>query len=292
MFGSRAAYNTLLLFIMCSIWAGNYFVIKESSVYLNPVLLALFRSLGSGALLMLVARSEIKKLSTNDIWFLALIGFFQVSIFYVTLNLGLLTINSSVAATLVYTQPVFVVALSPLIGERLSFFKVVGVIAAFIGVGTIFLPDIEKSSLAIGDVLELVASLSWVTSILLYKKWKHGLSYYAVPGMQNLLGSLFIVPFLALGPVYLVPLAGLWIDLAYIIVLGSGVAYVIYFRALSSMDASVFSSYLFLVPTLTSLYESLLTHTLPGPYQIAGTALVSAGIILVNRRASAVGGGP
>ncbi len=271
---------------MCSIWAGNYFVIKDSIVYSSPILFALFRSVGAGLFLLLIGRSEVRRLSRRDIGFLSLMGLFQVSIFYITLNVGLQTVNSSVAATLVYTQPVIVVALSPLIGERLTALKVAGVIAAFIGVGTIFLPDLEGSGLAIGDALELVASLSWVASILIYKSWKHTLSHYVVPGSQNLLGAIFILPFLSLETVRFSPVPAFWIDFAYIAILGSGVSYVIYFRALTRMQASVFSSYLFMVPALTTLYQSILSLSVPSIYQITGTVLVSAGIVIVNRNFS------
>ncbi len=284
----RKARDFLLIFVMCSVWAGNYFVIKDSVAYSSPVLFALLRSVGAGILLIALARSELRMLKARDWAMLSLIGLFQVTLFYVPLNEGLKTVSSSVAATLVYTQPVFVVALSPLVGERLTPFKVAGVIFAFIGVGTIFLPDLEKSGLAIGDALELLASISWVISVLIYKRWKHSLGHYVVPGVQNMVGALFIIPFLALETPYLnLAAPPFLLDLIYIVVLGSGLAYVIYFRALTRMQASVFSSYLFMVPTLTTLFESLLTLTVPGIYQIVGTLMVSAGIVIVNRDFSA-----
>lgn len=276
-------FNFLLIFIMCSIWAGNYFVIKDSNEFINPVLFALVRSIGAGVILVIAGRSELGRLSRSDVGFLALIGLFQVSIFYVSLNVGLQSVNPSVASTLVYTQPVLVVAFSPLIGEKLTIYKTVGIILAFIGVTTIFLPDLEKSGVVIGDALEFVASVSWMISVLIYKKWKHTLSHYIVPGMQNILGALFIIPLLSFEPLYVRQTTSLWIDLLYVIVLGSGIAYVVYFRALSSMQASIFSSYLFLVPTLTTVYQSVMTLTLPNIYQLLGTAMVCVGIVIVNR---------
>lgn len=275
--------NVLLLFVMCSIWAGNFFVIKDSISYLNPILFAFFRSIGGGALLTAVGWRELRSIRRHDFGFLVLIAIFQVSIFYMCANLGLQTVSSSVAATLVYTQPVLVVAFSPLVGERFTPFKIIGIIAAFAGIGTIFLPDLEKSGLAIGDAFELAAAVSWMISILIYKKWRHGLSHYTVPGVQNLIGAAFILPFLSLGGNYFTLSSGFLVDFAYITILGSGIAYAIYFRALSKMPASVFASYLFLVPTLTTFYESVFTLTLPGVLQVAGTFLVSAGIVLVNR---------
>lgn len=269
--------------VMCSFWAGNYFVIKNSLLYSSPIVFALLRSAGAGVVLTLIARKELKRITRNDVKFLLAIGFLQVTIFYIAVTTGLQTVNSSVAATLVYTQPVILVALSPLVGERLTFFKVLGVAAAFAGVCTIFLPALENSGLAFGDALELIASVSWVLSILVYKTWKHSLSHYVVPGVQNAFGAVMIIPFLSVGSNFLLPVPALWLDLAYIIGFSSVFGYAVYFRALSNMQASVFSSYLFMVPTLTTLFESILTLSLPGIYQIAGTILVSAGIIMVNR---------
>jgi drug/metabolite transporter (DMT)-like permease len=98
-----------------------------------------------------------------------------------------------------------------------------------------------------------------------------------------MIGALFILPFLPLEAVRLDAVPLFWVYLAYITILGSGISYAIYFRALSRMQASVFTSYLFMVPVLTTVFQSIITLTLPGAYEVMGTVLVSAGIIIVNR---------
>jgi|GEM_PF-2001994 len=274
--------DLLLIFTMCSIWGGNYFAIKGSLAYVDPVTLALFRAFLGGLAVLMFSGSSIKNLRVVDLGWLSAIGLFNVSFFLVALNQGLTTVNSSVAATLVYTQPVLVVAFSPLLGEKLTRFKALGVMAAFIGVVVVFLPSLSAAKLALGDLFELSASLSWAISILLFKKWSTQLNSYVVTGVQNLMGALFIAPFLILGSVFVDPAPAFWGYLAYNVLLASALAYLIYFRVLSRMNASEFSSYLFMVPVLTTVFGSILNLSVPPWNELLGTALVAVGILAVN----------
>jgi O-acetylserine/cysteine efflux transporter len=274
--------DLLLIFTMCSIWGGNYFAIKSSLDYVDPVTLSLLRAFFGGLAVLAFSGSGVKSLRLSDLGWLSVIGLFNVSFFLIALNQGLTTVGSSVAATLVYTQPVLVVALSPLVGEGLTRFKVAGVAAAFFGVVVVFFPDLSTSKLALGDLFELAASFSWAVSILLFKKWRTQLNSYVVTGVQNLMGALFIAPFLALGGVFVDPAPAFWSYLAYNVLLASALAYLIYFRVLSRMSASEFSSYLFMVPVLTTVFGSILGLKIPPWNELLGTALVAAGILTVN----------
>lgn len=275
--------NFAYILIMCSIWAGNYFAIKGSLQYVDPITLSILRAFLGGLIVLVPGLKFRGSIGRTDLGWLAVVGLFNVSLFLVFLNLGLLTVSTSVASTLVYTQPVLVVALSPLIKERLNTLKIVGIVSAFAGIVVIFYPSIAHSSISDGDLYEVGSALSWAIAVLLFKKWDKQRNSYLVTAVQSLFGGIFILPFLSLTDVRFVPNPHLWVYLAYNIVLATAVAYTLYFRVLAKMDASRFSSYLFLVPVLTTLFESVATESLPAWYVIAGTVLVSLGIVITNR---------
>ena len=89
----------------------------------------------------------------RDLVWLTLLGLFNVALFLVFLNVSLVTANAGVDSTLVYTQPVLVAALAPLVGERITRNRVIGIAAAFAGIVVIFLPSILSSELVVGGPL-------------------------------------------------------------------------------------------------------------------------------------------
>lgn len=275
--------DVTLILVMCAVWAGNYFVVKGVLAYVDPITFSLLRASLGGVFIFLIGGYAIRGLRLSDVGWLALIGFFNVSAFLVLFNIGLTTTSPGVASTLVYTQPVFVVALSPLVGERLTPRRAVGVLAAFAGVVLIFLSSLLALTFAVGDFYELCASLSWATAIILFKRWGSSADSRVVSGTQLLLGSAFILPAFFLQTPHLEPALPFWVFLAYNVVLATGAGFVIFWRVLSRMQAAEFTSYLFLVPVLATAMGSLMTLSLPVWNEVAGTALVAVGIVVSNR---------
>ena len=232
---------------------------------------------------MLLGGYAVKQLPARVIVTLSFVGLLNVSVFLVLFNIGLTTISPGVASTLVYTQPVFVAAFAPLIGESLSRRKILGVAAAFGGVAVIFISSFSAFTLVAGDLMVLGSSVSWAASILIYKKWKVDADSRVVSAAQLLAGSAFILPVLAFQKPFLEPTVLFWLYLAFNVILATGFGYVIFWRILSRMPASEMTSYLFLVPVLTTIMGSVLALSIPAWNEIAGTLLVAFGIVVTNR---------
>jgi probable blue pigment (indigoidine) exporter len=150
---------SLILFV-CLIWATNYFVIKAVLPYVDPITFAFLRAVLGGIFIFAIGGYAARGIGRRDILWLVALGLFNVTLFLVFLNVSLVTANPGVDSTLVYTQPVFVATLASLVGERLTRNRVAGIAAAFAGVVVIFLPSIVGSTLVIGDLYALVASIS------------------------------------------------------------------------------------------------------------------------------------
>jgi drug/metabolite transporter (DMT)-like permease len=279
---TRPVDLALVLFV-CLIWATNYFVIKAVLPYVDPITFAFLRAVLGGLFVFAIGGYAVKGIRRGDVLWLAVLGLFNVALFLVLLNVSLQTANAGVDSTLVYTQPVLVAALAPLVGESMTRSRVAGIAAAFGGIVVIFLPNILDSTLVVGDLYALLASLSWAIAIILFKRWRTGIRATAVTAVQSVIGGAFILPALALGHPFLDPVPLFWVYLAYNVVLSSGLAYVIFWRVLSRMPAAQFTSYFFLVPTFAVIIASAMQLSAPPAFEVAGTALVAVGIIAVNR---------
>jgi drug/metabolite transporter (DMT)-like permease len=272
----------LVLFV-CLIWATNYFVIKAVLPYVDPITFAFLRAVLGGLFVFSIGGYAVRGIGRGDVLWLAVLGLFNVALFLILLNVSLQTANAGVDSTLVYTQPVLVAALAPLVGEGLTRSRVAGIAAAFAGIVVIFLPNILDATLVVGDLYALLASLSWAIAIILFKRWRTGIRATAVTAVQSVIGGAFILPALALGHPFLNPVPLFWVYLAYNVVLSSGLAYVIFWRVLSRMPAAQFTSYFFLVPTFAVIIASAMQLSAPPVFEVAGTVLVAVGIIAVNR---------
>jgi drug/metabolite transporter (DMT)-like permease len=275
--------DVLMIVFVCVIWAGNYFVIKGVLPFVGPITFAFLRAILGGIFVFAIGGYAVKGITRRDILWLMAMGLFNVTFFLILLNSSLLTVNEGVSSTLVYTQPVVVVALSPLMGEKLTRRRVIGIAAAFAGIVVIFLPSILSSALVVGDLFALGASVSWATAILVFKRMRSGLNAYAVTAIQSVIGGIFILPALAFEHPYVDPTMQFWLFLGYNVILASGIAYMVYWKILTRMPASQFTSYFFLVPVFATVMASMFQFSVPPVNEIAGTLFVAAGIIIVNR---------
>jgi len=275
--------SALILITMCLIWAGNYFAIKLALSGTDAVTIAFLRASMGGAFVLALAGRSIFSFRAEDIKWIAAVGLFNVSIFLILLNAGLETASPAVASVLVYTAPVWVVAFSPMIGERMSSLKIVGIGGAFAGILLIFLPSLLKAHMAEGDIYEFMAAISWALAILIFKKWHPHAGTYAVTGTQNAAGTLFMLPLMLTGNHHISVRPVQLLYLLYIVVVATSIAYILYFHLLSRMGASEFSSYLFLVPLFTIALTPIISGTTPSINVIVGACLVGSGIFAVNR---------
>lgn len=275
--------DVLLIVFVCLIWAGNYFVIKGVLAYIDPITFALLRAVLAGLFTFAIGGYAVRGITRRDLLWLFALGVFNIAFFLILLNASLLTAKVGVSSTLVYTQPVLVAALSPLMGEKLTRIRVLGIASAFSGIVVVFLPSILTATLVIGDLYALGASASWTTAVLIYKRWRPSINANAVTAIQSVIGGALIAPVaLAAGP-SLHPALPFWLYLGYNVFLASGLAYVVYWRILRDMSAAQFTSYFFLVPVLATVMASLFQLSVPPVNELAGTALVALGILAVNR---------
>jgi probable blue pigment (indigoidine) exporter len=271
-------------------WGLNYLFVRLGLTFAPPLWLALFRS-GVGALAVLgclAAQGGWRSLDRRDARDALLIGVPNTALFFGLWFVAAASIPPGQTAVLVYTFPLWVTLLSgPLLRANPSAWQWVAVTTGFVGVILVSQPWLGGAgTLAPAAVLELlVGSISWAFGTIAFKRRFTGPKVIPANGMQLAGGALTLLLVAPLAEGFYVPPSNgvffgvvLWLGL-----LGTAVAYSIWFRLLDRHSATTLSGYTFLVPLVALTASVTLLGESLGPVQVVGVAAVLIAIF-VNAR--------
>jgi drug/metabolite transporter (DMT)-like permease len=272
--------------------AGTYLAAKRALGELSPWEVALVRfSLAGLFYAALVARNRVA-IPRRDLLGLALLGVVAIPVNQGFFLYGMSLSTPGHGALLYALTPIFVFLLARWrLGERATPLKVAGIATAFAGVvvvllgrGVIGLPGAREGLL--GDLLILLAVLAWAIFAVGGKVYAERYGVRTMTGVAITIGSLLYLPlglwlsdlsaFSRLSP------AG-WGSVAYLVLLTSIVAYLIYYWAMKQVDASRVAIYSNLQPVFTAglawaIYGEPITPTF-----LVGGAMVLVGVVLTER---------
>ncbi|WP_132209393.1 EamA family transporter [Kribbella steppae] len=280
---------TLLLItaITPMLWGTTYLVTTEFLPPDRPFLAALIRTLPAGLLLIAITRL----LPRGSWWWRSLVlGTLNIGAFNALLFIGAYRLPGGVAATVGAIQPLFVALLSTgLLRERLSLRTVLAAIGGVFGVGLLVLRADARLD-TWGVVAALAGAVVMAFGVVLSKRWTSPAPLLATTGWQLVAGGLVLLPVALLteGAPPAMTVQNI-LGYAYLTILGSAVAYALWFRGIRDLSATDVTFLLLLSPvTATILGWLVLDQRLTTPQVIGGlivlVALVSAQI---KRRATA-----
>jgi drug/metabolite transporter (DMT)-like permease len=288
--GSRSDW--LLFLVLGFVWGSSYLFIKIGvEAGLQPFTLIMLRLLIGFAFLVTVAIATRQTLprTTRPYLHLAVMGFVNILLPFSLITWAEGTVDSSLAAILNAPVPLFVVIIAAVVlkDERLTAAKLAGVAVGLLGVA--FVVGFDPATLGRGDLpaeLALIGSaISYAVGAVYARRFVRGLPPM-IPAVFQVAFALLMVTVLAF--VFEQPLAGpvnattigaiIWLGL-----LGSGLAYLLFFRLLSRWGASRTSLVAYLLPVWGIALGFIVLGEPIDASLIVGTALVIVGIALVNR---------
>ncbi len=280
----------LILVVLCGSWGLNQVAIKVALWGMPPAMQMGARSLVAALLVAGWCALRGKPLFQADgsLWpglsAGLLFGAEFLAIFW-----GLQYTTAARAVIFLYLTP-FVVALGGhfLLGEPLGLRKIVGLVAAFLGLLLAFFDDLSLPSrdALFGDMLLILAAVLWGSTTVLIKgsvlreisAEKTLLYQLAVSALFGLALSLAIGERTGLGLAIAVLPAFL-----YQAVWVAAITYVAWFALMREYPASLLSSFTFLTPLFGVAFGAALLGEPLSARLIAALVLVAAGIYLVNR---------
>ena len=235
-----------------------------------------------------LARPGLLRVHPRDLWRLALLGTAGMSLSNYTYYLTLTLIPVAMAAILLYMTPLFVLAGGILFfRERLRRQDLLA--AAVTIVGAVLLVRVYESSAmrvnAVGLTLGIFNAISFAFLNLWAKTLPPRLSPWTVLVYAFAAGTLFWLP---LSPPWQILFTSqptsVWLGLGIVTVFGTLLPSALYFAALTRISAAHVSVTSTLEPVVSGIVAFAVLGEILAPPQLAGGALVLAGIALLHVR--------
>lgn len=262
-------------------WGSTYLVTEQFLPPDRPLFAATVRALPVG-LVLLAFRHRLPR---GDWWWKAIVlGLCNIGMFFPLIFLAAYHLPGGLAATLQATSPLVVMAIAALvIGERAGVVRVGAALVGLVGVTLLVLRNpgnIDTLGLlgAFGSVL--VSAIGFV----LIKRWTPPVDMLTLVSWQLVVGGLALLPVALLvegaPPAVDVPAA---LGFLWIAGVGTGVAYVCWFRGLRLMSAGAVSLIGLVNPVVGTLLGIAFAHEVFGPAQALGMVLVLGGVLVGQR---------
>jgi drug/metabolite transporter (DMT)-like permease len=272
-------------------WGSSYLFIKIGvEDGLTPFTLITLRLLIGFLLLLsvvLVARERIPPFG-RIYGHLFVMGAINIAIPFSLITWAEQSVDSSVAAILNAAVPLFVLVIAAVFlkDERLSANRILGLVVGFVGVAVLvgFDPSDLASGNLSGEIALIGSTISYACGAVYARRNIHGLRPM-IPAIFQVGFGLLIVSVLAFA--FENPLATqftpaslfsvIWLGL-----LGSGLAYLVFFRLLGRWGATRTSMVAYLLPMYGIVLGALVLNEPVDGRLVLGTALIIGGVALVN----------
>lgn len=272
----------LVTAIAPALWGTTYAVTAELLPPGRPFLAATLRALPVGVAFCLVGRQR-----PVGWWWprAAVLGICNFGAFFALLFTAAYRLPGGVAATIGATQPILVTVLVALIlTEKPTPARLVAAVAGVAGVALLVMRSTQTLD-PVGVTAALGGAASMAMGTVLVQRWGRPAPLLTFAGWQLVAGGLVLAP-LTLG------LEGLpssismrnGVGYAYLMILGAGVAYPLWFRGIERLGAGAVTFLSLLSPLVATIVGVAMRDERLSGWQIGGAATILASVALGNVR--------
>jgi drug/metabolite transporter (DMT)-like permease len=285
--------SRLVWLVLCCIWGSTWLFIKIGLVDLPPLTFAGIRFVIAFLILAILigARRTPLPRAPRDWLLLAVSGVLAFTLNYGLVFWGEQYISSGLAALLQSMLPAFglIIAHFYLPGEPLNPVKIAGVTLGVIGVGVVFSNQLHVSGPKAlwGSAALVLSAFCAAYSNVLVKAYGLKLEPAVLAAGQMLFG---LVPLFLVGiPLEGSPLRLRWTPMAvlalfYLAIVGTVVAFVLYYWLIQHMDVTKTMLIALVTPVAAVTLGMLVLHEQMNWRTLAGGALIMSGIGLIVMR--------
>ena len=282
--------SLLLLLILGTIWGASYLFIKVIVAEV-PVLTLVAGRLTLAALAMwLILRTRgFSSPRSRRMWrAYAVLGFLGMAVPYSLISWGEQYIPSGLASLLQATTPIFTVILAHFLtnDERVTIAKVIGVVVGFVGVGIQMLPGLRQGLRAnlLGQLAIVGSSLCYAGTAIYARTWLRGQPPLVSASGQLTMGMVYMLPAsllidrpFDLSPSW--PVLASWVVLT---ILGTVVAYVIYYTIIERSSATFVTMVTYIIPVNGLMLGALVLNEPLNMAVLGSLVLILLGVLLVR----------
>jgi drug/metabolite transporter (DMT)-like permease len=268
------------------IWAYSWIVMKQVLRYAGPFDFSAIRYLLGAAILFAALLVTRQSLRPPPLLLTAMIGLCQTTAFQ---GLGQMALEHGAAghvALLAYAMPFWAILLAwVLLAERPTRWHWIGMALAALGLICVIEPWKGLGSTA-STFLALGAGVAWAMGTVLSKRMfqRHATPPLLLTAWQMLFGAIALSIVALLVPQRTIDWApGLFIGLAYSVVLASSLAWGLWSIVVQRLPTAISSLSSLAVPVVSVALAWAILHEKPTPSEGAGIVLILLGLVAVSR---------
>jgi len=285
MFKSVKLYTAIVLSMV--FWSFSFIWTRVAIHSFQPMTLITLRLILASLLLFVVLKStrKFQKLRRKDVkWFLSL-AFFEPFIYYVGETYGLTMVESTLAAVIVSTIPLFAPVVAFIVlRERISWSNIVGIIVSLIGVFfVIYEPTGRFKANPQGVALLFLAVFAAICYATVLRKVPDYYNNMSVIFYQSLLGLLFFIPtfFVTDYPIHTLKVSGeSLIALCMLSVFASVIAFVLFAGAVRKVGVTRTNVFVNLIPVFTAILSWIILDEILTLSKWIGILIVVIGLFV------------
>jgi len=283
----------LLIFLLSAIWATSFILIEIGLSEVDPLSLVFWRLTSAALVLTLITLLLGHRFPTSiSFWRkFTIIAFFTNVVPFSLIAIGQQYIQAGLASILNGTTPIFTALLAHLFlkSEPLYLHRFLGLIASFIGIVVIFGIDaLNNFDLRnIGQLCIIGAALSYGIGFILGRKYTNGINAYVSCSAMLLCSAAImfvIVMFWHTGSPQQPQSWWVWIAILFMALVGTGVAYILYYYLLARVVATNVSIVTVLSPPITIFIGWLFLSEFLTINDYIGMLLILGGLLLIDDR--------
>lgn len=289
-FATYALLSTAAVF-----WGGTFVAGRQLAPLLDPYAAAFLRfAVATGVLLAWLywQYRRFPAVSHRQLLALILLGASGVLAYNLLFFSGLKTVEAGRASLIIAANPALIALASAwLFGERIGAPRVLGICLSVFGAIIVIargnLYAALTGGIGVGELMLLGCVASWVSYTLIGRRLLRGMSPLVAVSYSSTAGSLMLgAVILGQGGIDVASLANrqVWIDIAYLALFGTVLAFVWYYRGVHAIGAARAAQFINLVPVSGVILGAWILGEPVTRSLLAGGTLVLVGLWLTNRR--------
>jgi drug/metabolite transporter (DMT)-like permease len=282
-----AARERAAIVLLIVAWGTTFAAVKIGLESAPPVLFAGLRALIGGAVMAVLAwhRTGMPRLAGQGREY-TLLTALNVLLFFGLQTAAIGLLPSGLAAVLIYLQPVLVGLLAWwLLDEPMTAAKIVGLVLGFAGIVVVGGGAFAGHVSAVGVGLAVAGALAWALGTVVFKAtdgrvdpwWAVALPFLAGGALLSIVGLVIEGPDITWSREFVAALA-------FAGLVGTALAWALWFGLVAAGEAGRAASYIFFVPLVGVVVGALMLDETLTASLLVGAALVVLGVYLVNRR--------
>ncbi len=275
-------------------WGTSFLWIKIAIEEISPISLVVFRILfGIIGLLVVIAIRKPEWPKKSKQWVaLAVIGMINVAVPFMLITWGEQYIDSGLASVLNGSVPLFSVVLAHfyLTDDRLNWMKILGVLVGFSGVVILVFRDIQSGiqNNLLGQGAVLLAAIFYAVSSVYIRKNAKGIDTIIQAVLPLMAADLFLMvsaPVIG-GKIEFPSLPITWLAVLWLGLVGSCIAYLLYYYLIHSVGPSRATMVTFTFPVIGVILGVIFLGEPLHWNLVLGGFLVIGSILIVNKKSA------